>query len=240
MHREAPLRRVIPRGLATYRDNWGPIVGVSALVLVPAAAVQGIVIGLADDELDSGWLAVGFLAATAVAVAGLGYFFLKGVITQIVVSHRHDRQRPSLAEIARSLPYATLIAVDLILATGVTVGLDLLVVPGLVFGTWFALAPILVETEHVGVRAAFRRSRELVRGNFWEVLAVLFLTLALVGALHWPLEELVGELAGGLSEEVRTGIAYLLAGILVKPVGAVITIELTLELVAARDGGVTP
>jgi hypothetical protein len=119
----------------------------------------------------------------------------------------------------------------------VTIGLDLLIVPGVVFGTWFALAPIVVETEHVGVRAAFRRSRELVHGNFWEVLTVLFLTLALVAALHWPLEEIVGGLAGGLSEEVSTGIAYLLAGILVKPVGAVITIELTLELAAARSGG---
>jgi hypothetical protein len=233
---EAPLRRVIPRGLATYRDNWAAIASVTALVLMPAAVVQGLVIGLADDELDSG-LAIGFLAATAVAVSGLGYFFLKGVITQIVVAHRHDRDRPSLAEIARSLPYATLIVVDLVLATGVTIGLDLLIVPGVVFGTWFALAPIVVETEHVGVRAAFRRSRELVHGNFWEVLTVLFLTLALVAALHWPLEEIVGGLAGGLSEEVSTGIAYLLAGILVKPVGAVITIELTLELAAARSGG---
>jgi hypothetical protein len=234
VERETSLRAVIPRGLGTLRAQWGAIVGVSALVLIPTAALQGQVLVESGDELDSGWFATSLLVIAAVAVSGLGYFFLKGVIAQIVVAYRGDHERPSLGSIAVSLPYATLIAVDLILVLGVTLGLALLVIPGIVIGTWFALAPILVETEHLGIRRAFRRSRELVRGNFWEVLLILFTTLALVGGLHWAIEELTEEAAGGLSEDLETGIGLLLAGILVKPVGAVITIELCLALSASK------
>ena len=156
------------------------------------------------------------------------------MIAQIVVSHRDGAARPGLIAIARSVPYATLIAVDLILALGIGVGLELLIVPGIVFGTWYALAPIVVETEDRGVLESLRRSRELVRGEFWVVLIILFSTLGLVAALHWPLEALVGTLAAALSEEAQEGIGYLLAAILVKPIGAVITVELTLDLAGRR------
>ena len=49
----------------------------------------------------------------------------------------------------------------------------LLIVPGLVFFTWFSLTTVLIKIEHLGVWAAFGRSRRLVRGNFWPVLAVV-------------------------------------------------------------------
>ena len=105
------------------------------------------------------------LVAAAVAVSGLGYFIFKGIVTQIIVARHAGVRRPSMMAIARSLPYATLLAVDVILAVGIAVGLELLIVPGVVFGTIDALAPIVVETEGPGgTRCVSHAVRELVRG----------------------------------------------------------------------------
>ena len=235
MQPSAPLRTVLLAGFATYRANWTTILAVSAAILVPTAALEGIIVAALDGQLGSDVLPLALLAAAAVAASGLGYFLLKGVIAQIVVAERTGSPRPSIAAIARSLPVLTLLAVDVILTLGITVGLELLILPGVVFGTWFALAPIVVETEHRGVIDSLRRSGDLVKGRFWSVFLLLFTTLALVGALHWPLDSLVEEVFAGLSEALQEGIGYLLAGVLIKPVGAVITVELTLELAARHE-----
>ena len=66
------------------------------------------------------------------------------------------------------------------------IGLVLLIVPGLFLLTiWSVTAPVVV-LERTGVFAAFTRSRELVRGNGWQVLAVIlvvFVGLAVVSTL---------------------------------------------------------
>src|SRR5438552_3168370 len=86
---------------------------------------------------------------------------------------------PSLREVAGGLSYGRLIAVDLLFGVAIAVGLVLLIVPGIIFFTWFALAGPIVELEGRGVRSALRRSRALVRGRFWTVLGVLVpITLA--------------------------------------------------------------
>jgi hypothetical protein len=69
-----------------------------------------------------------------------------------------------------------LIAADVLLTAVVVLGLALLVVPGILFFTWFAFVAPLIEIEERGVRDAFRRSRELVRGRFWIVLAAIGIT----------------------------------------------------------------
>ena len=53
----------------------------------------------------------------------------------------------------------------------VVVGLVLLVLPGLILLTWFALVGPVIEIEHRRVGEAFRRSRALVRRHFWLVAA---------------------------------------------------------------------
>ena len=109
----------------------------------------------------------------------LGEVFYAGVVAALVIKQRHGHER-TLGEIARTLPYGTLIAVDLIFIAMVIVGVIALIVPALFVIMWFALAGPVVEIEHVGVRAAFRRSYEICRGNGLRLLALL-LPLLLIG-----------------------------------------------------------
>ncbi len=57
----------------------------------------------------------------------------------------------------------------------------MLIVPGLIFLTWFALVGPAIEVEHHGVASAFRRSRELVRPHFWKVASLVVPTLLAEG-----------------------------------------------------------
>jgi putative PIG3 family NAD(P)H quinone oxidoreductase len=71
------------------------------------------------------------------------------------------------------LAYGRLIAVAVLYDLAVAVGLLAFVVSGVVLFTWLALAAPLVELQGCGVQEAFTRSRRMVRGQCWPVLAVL-------------------------------------------------------------------
>jgi len=75
-----------------------------------------------------------------------------------------------------------LLGVALLTGIGVGVGLFLLVVPGLILFTRWALAVPAVMIEGRSPRDALRRSRELVQGHGWAVFAV-FLTATLTAGL---------------------------------------------------------
>ena len=66
------------------------------------------------------------------------------------------------------MPIKRLILLDLVLTFGTALGFLLLVIPGLIWLAYFSLAPALIKFEHRGVWDSMRRSRELVRGNFWR------------------------------------------------------------------------
>lgn len=204
-------------------------------MLVPTAALAALADQVLEGAVGNGNVAISILAVAAVAIAGLGYYFLKGVLAHIVVSRREGEAPPGLASIAPRLPYATMIACDLMLSAGFAIGIELLVVPGLLFGTYYGLAPVVVEVERRGPIASMRRSRELVRGNFWAVAAILAFTLGAVALLSLPLKALAAAIfPGGYGDPFEEGLGLLLAGILVKPIGAVASIELTLDLIAAK------
>ena len=91
----------------------------------------------------------------------------------VVAQSMVGKERPSLVTVMRTTPYLPLIATSLLFSLGLGVGLSLFIVPGLVFFAWFVLAAPLVKIEGLGVREAFRRSRQLERGSFWPVLLLV-------------------------------------------------------------------
>lgn len=224
------LRALFAKAIRTHREEWGEIAVAALVAIVPAAAIQGVLRALAE-RADGGDAVVAQVALTAasVGVGALAYFFVCGVVAQISLERRGLGRRPSLRELARTLPYGSLLAVDAIVAIGTAVGLVLLIVPGVVFGTWFALAAPLIETRHMRAREAMRRSRELVRRAFWQTLVLLLIALGAVALLALALNLLVAELIDARAE-VEHAIAALLAGIAIKPFAAVVTVELAIEL----------
>ena len=121
---------------------------------------------------------------------------------------------------------------DVLFALIVIVGVLLLFVPGLVFFTWFALAGPVVEIEGRGAVPALRRSRELVRGCFWPVFAVVIPIELVTDVLTDTASSLATRAVGDTLLGDWAG--AVLAGALVAPLYAVAVVVLASRLIELK------
>ena len=174
------------------------------------------------------------LGLSQIVTALLGEIFFAGVVAA-AVSETHGGHALGVRALLRTLPYWTLIAIDILFALGLAVTLLLLVVPAIFFLGLFALATPLAKIEHLGVRAAFRRSRLLVRGHLR--LALLVLVPVAIGG------EILSELAtAGLGDAFDDSLlaewaGATLSGFIATPIWALAAVALTYELLEFDDGG---
>lgn len=232
--RPLPTYRRIVR---TYFAWAGTLLPLAFFVFVPLGLIHAIPVHVeaTDLDLDSGVRITGaVLAVLLLATTGLlGEVFYTGAVA-IALTHPHDGEPPSLREVARTIDYRALIAVDLIFGVAVALGFLAFVVPGVLLFVYLGLAAPVVEIEHRGVRAALARSYRLVRGHFWLVLAVLvpieIASDVVSGAATHLAHDLLGDslLAGWLTDTATN--------IVLTPFYAVAAVLLTIDLVADRDG----
>jgi hypothetical protein len=137
-----------------------------------------------------------------------------------------------------------LILVALVAGIGIVIGLILIVVPGLILLTiWSVVAPVVVLERPAGLRA-LGRSRELVRGNGWQVFGVIATLDILIAIVAMIIE------SGADSAGTGVGIVVtVLIGVLAAPISALAAAVLYFELrgassaagdatsAAAPDGG---
>jgi hypothetical protein len=213
------VRPVLSAAFGTYRRRFGLIAG-AALVVFGITAGFDVLIDAFDDRASE---YPGLLAALFV-VAGLATFgttFFAGLLDRIVGEEERGHPRRPLGQVLRTLPYWRLIAADVLLSLGAAVATILLIVPGLIFYTYFSLVGPAVVMEDRKVFDAFRRSMRLVRGKFW--LTFLLVTLPILveeDAVH-GMVALVGDASPLLVFVVNT-----LAGAAVGSVVALVEVTL--------------
>jgi hypothetical protein len=159
---------VVGSALRIYRAQAGPLLA-AALLVFAVDAVASLVLrdGLA------------FLAAVVSLVAGA---FYQGMVAELVRDVQDGRRDSSLRDLLRGVApvVGPLVAVSLLYGIGVALGLVLLLVPGLIALTVWAVAAPVAVLERPGVFAAFGRSRELVRGHGTAVFGTIILVFLLV------------------------------------------------------------
>jgi hypothetical protein len=158
------------------------------LIFIPVGLLEAL-----DDELQKPLEDPDVLNAidvVEIVLAGIvhtggalgGEVLYAGIVAGAIAAERLGVERP-LGELVRALPFWRLVAIDLLLAVTVGLGLFVLIVPGIIALVWFCLAPPVVKIEHLSLLAAFRRSRELVRGHFWLVFWLVIPVLLIGDAL---------------------------------------------------------
>lgn len=218
---------------AVVRARWAVLALAAAAIFVPVGLLEAIehelqsLLDLPELLADGELLEVTAALILVAAGALLGDVLYAGVVAAVVIAER-ERGARTLSELLSELPLLRLIVVDLLLTVIVVLGFLALVVPGLILLTWFALVAPVVKVEHTSVAGAFRRSRELVRGNFWLVFSIA-LPLVIASAVVTELAQSVAvELLGESFPADWLGAT--LANLLIAPVYALAVVTLYFEL----------
>jgi hypothetical protein len=158
-----------------YREHWRHF--------LPIALVVYLILGLVTLLLV---FLLGWVGAVIGGLLGIvGVFWLQGALTEAVADVRDGRADLSLADTFRRVQPRlwSIVGAGILAGLGIVLGLILLIVPGLVLLTWWSLIVPAIVLEGKPAMESFGRSRELVRGNGWNVFGVIVLTLLIVIAI---------------------------------------------------------
>jgi hypothetical protein len=206
------------------------IYGANAGVLLPVAFWLFLVVAIVNGIVGSS-LVLLLVASVVGIVAGTLY---QGTVVNLVRDVQDGRRDFSAGELLSSAtPFiAPLIGAGILAGIAIGIGLFLLLVPGLILLTiWAVIAPVIV-VEKSGVMDSFGRSRELVRGNGWPVfgaIVVAFL-IVVVGGLVF------GAIAASIADGPLVRIVFsALASTITAPISALVAAVLYFRLRAVED-----
>jgi hypothetical protein len=216
-----PLSGVLGEAWQLYRAHARHLLAI-AFVLYVAAAVLTALLSLAG--------VIGTLLGSIVEL--FAAFLLQAALVKAVQDVRDGRADMSISEtVSAAVPYLWSVAgASLIAGIAITIGLVLLIVPGLWLITiWAVIVPVII-IERTGALASFGRSRQLVQGYGWQV----FGTLVLVFVIMIVADIVLGIIFLALPLIWRSGLSTIISGTLVAPFLALVVTLIYYRLAAAK------
>jgi hypothetical protein len=168
--------------LELVRMAWRTARTEPARVIVPALVIFGLDALQSTLYTEISSQRFGWEAAAGIAVfsaSSLGLTFYAGMLERLVGSVERNEAPQAINQVLRSLPWGRLILADLFLFVIDGLAALLVVVPGLVVGTLFALVGPLINLLDLSVPQALRRSVKVVWPHFFVVFCFITLPLAI-------------------------------------------------------------
>ena len=218
-----PTSGVIGEAWGQFKAHWRHLVPIALVVYVAVGLISIVLVALLT------W--VGAILSAVISLVAL--FWVQGALVRAVEDIRDGKADLSLGQTyERVRPQLPAIIVGGLLAgLGIALGFLLFIIPGLILLTlWILIIPVIV-LEGKSAGEAFGRSRELVRGNGWNVFGVIVLTLLVVIAFNI----LLGLLLLPVSDWLRSFISNVVSGTVVSPFIVLIVTTLYYRLKAAKD-----
>lgn len=217
-----PTSGVIGEAWGYYKAQWQHLIGIAFVVYIAIALISAALVGIL------GW--VGALLAAGIGLTGV--FLLQGALVKAVEDIRDGRADLSMAEtlaaVKEKIP--PIAGASILAGIGIAIGLVLLIVPGLFLLTiWVVIVPAIV-LENRPVMESFGRSRELVRGNGWNVFGVIVLSYLILLVVGLVVELVLSPLGSG----VRGFLGDLVGGTITAPF---IALVYTLLYYRLREAG---
>lgn len=213
------IGRVVSRTFATLGGNFFAFFVLGILFGgLPAVAVQYLsqqymtadVFATMDPAVVA-WMPA-LMGFVAFAVLLLPAYILIGAITHGAIVYLNGK-RASLNEclgtgLARMLP---LVGLGLLSTLGIALGFILLIVPGIILATRWAVAAPAMVAERTGIMDSLGRSAELARNNRWRIFWLLLIWIALNFVLEFAFGSVIGLLGGALLQFGESAIWVYLA-----------------------------
>jgi hypothetical protein len=186
-------RRVVRTAFTIYRRRVA-LLAVMSLVVFSLLAVAESLVEMAIERRTHGRRGPGPIDVGLWVVSGLWTFGSAAFagLCDTIVGNELGHDQPPLAQAWRRLPYARLIGLDIVITLLVTVGMALLVVPGIIVFTLTCIAAPLVILEDRGVGGAMVRSSQLVRPRFAVALGVVTFPVLIEHEVVHAIEAVVG------------------------------------------------
>jgi hypothetical protein len=216
MNRSIDIGSVISRTFKIYADQ--------ASVLLPAAAIVFIGVGIISALLV---VIAPVLAILAFIVILVGTTLFTGMVVELVADVQDGRRDATVGQLIQAARpvIGKLILVGIVAGIGIAIGFILIIIPGLILITiWSVFAPVIVLERPPGL-GALGRSRELVRGNGWQVFGVIVVLVIGVGIVA-AIIEAIGD-AGGTGVGI---VVRVIVQILTAPISALAASVLYFEL----------
>jgi hypothetical protein len=223
-----PLSGVLDEAWQMYRKFAVHFLAIAFVIYLVAAIITALLALIGGT--------VGIWLTTLVSLIAL--FVLQATLVKAVQDVRDGRADLSIGQTVREAgPYIAAVAGACILAAiAITIGLYLIIVPGLFLITiWAVIVPVIV-IERAGVLASFGRSRELVRGHGWHV----FGTLVLVFIIMLVVNIILSFIFYSLPHVIGDGLSSIISGTLIAPFVAIVVTLVYYRLVgssASAAGG---
>jgi len=166
---------ILGEAFRLYRAHLGHFLAIAFTVYAVVAVVNLLLV------LALGWF--GVILSAVISLIGL--YLVQGAIVVAVQDVRDGRADLSLGETLSHVKprLATLVLTGIVAGIAIAIGFVLLIVPGLILLTWWAVFVPALVLEGLGLSDSLGRSRALVSGNFWPVLGLIVVViLILIGA----------------------------------------------------------
>jgi hypothetical protein len=223
-----PTSGVIGEAWGLYKTHWRHLLSISFVVYLVVALIGVLLVAILT------WL--GAILAALISLVGL--FWLQATLVKAVEDVRDGRADLSMGDTfeAARAHLAAVVVAGLIAVIAIGIGFILLVIPGLLLLTcWAVIVPaIVIEGKSAG--ESFARSFELVRAYFWRVLGIVVLTLVIYFGFQIVLALVLSPLADWLKNFVST----IVSGTLTAPFFALVLTVLYFRLRAAEERAPAP
>ena len=224
MNQKLDTARVFERIFEIYRDQFTLLIPAALVVFVPVAIISGLIYA-------GGVSIIGALIVAAVAT--IATYWFQGMVVEAARDILDGRRDHTVGSLLGSVTpvLGPLVVAGILAGIGITIGLILVIVPGLFLLTiWSVIAPVIV-IERAGAMESFGRSRELVRGSGWQVFGVIVALFL----LQFVVTAVIQAIANGVSDSFGAyTIADMLVRLLVAPLSALAAAVLFFELKALR------
>lgn len=150
---------------------------IALIVFAVVNLVYAVVASVLRNDDASGFTLT-IVGVIGVAASLVGTYWLQGAFVKAVQDTRDGTFDASTSDIFRAVVpvLGTLILAGILAGLGIGVGFLLLIVPGVILLTWWAVIAPTIVVENKGVMESFGRSKQLVSGYFWTVLGIVVIT----------------------------------------------------------------